>query len=143
MRLHTNVVTERDIYAATRRLTGVYATVRSCGSRTHDHAFEVKLEGNGYRSNPGVGGRFDVPVGATWDEWGTFIATLYEVDSQAMWGSVKYPVYRDAADFHFQTDDRFSDPQAGLPSDTHKRHSWMWGVGQGECRKCSARVFRH
>lgn len=140
MRLHTNAITEAQIHAATTDLPGVYATVSHHGSRSHERAFEVSLEGNGYARNSGNAGA-GYETGATWDEWGVFIARLYGIDRIAMWGSKSYPVYQDAESFHTQTDDRFQD--GTMPSDTHKRHHWTTDyprtpLGVSQCSKCTA-----
>jgi len=143
MRIHTNTLTLADIHAAVNNLPSVYVTVSRHGSRSHDHAFEVSLEGNGYARNTGNHGADDYEKGATWDEWGVFLAHLFAKDADAMCGSAKYPVYRDAADFHYQTADRFADPESGLPDDTHKRHNWTGGRGVRTCTKCSAEQWNH
>lgn len=139
MRIHTNVLTVSDVYRATKGLPGVLVTASQHGSRTHERAIEVSLEGNGYRKNTGKHGASD-EFGATWDEWGVFIAALYEVDPQAVFGTVKYPVYPNAYEFHGMYQDRFAD---GLPEDTHKRHSWeMMNRLDQRCKKCSAVILR-
>lgn len=141
MRIHSNLLETSDIYKATSQLPGVYATVSEHGSRTHKAAFEVSLEGNGYRRNSGFYGASD-EIGATWDEWGAFISAVYEVDPNAIFGSVKYPTYRHGYHFHEVTEDRFETPGI-LPEDTHKRHNWKAaGMRRQECNKCSAvRVY--
>lgn len=137
MRLHTNTITESDVHQAVENLLGVYATVTRHGSRSHDHALEIRLEGNGYLTNTGNGGA-GATEGATWDEWGVMIARLYEIDPDALWGSAKYPVYRDVYHFHERTYDRFASGQ--MPENTHKRHKWDWGQYGARCTKCSAQI---
>lgn len=139
MRLHTDTITLADIERATEHLPGVGVTATQHGSRIRSTAFEVKLEGNGYRANPGAGGRYEVPNGATWGEWGVFIAALYEVDSAALWGSNKRPVYDGSDHFHRSTGWRFEDTPGLLPEDTHKRHNWRNnGPRMFECTRCTA-----
>lgn len=159
MKLHSNVITLQDINAATSGMPNVYAEVATKGSRSHSAAFEISLEGNGYRGNSGQYGARDMsqPLSATWDEWGVFIGRLFVIDPDAVWGSVKNPVYRNAQHFHWVTGNRFApsnvlretDPRIlgtrdliNLPADTHKRHSWVWNAGSAYCKKCSA-VQRH
>lgn len=146
MRLHTDKITAADIHQATKHLPGVYAHITLHGSRSRDRAYEVRLEGNGYARNTGFYGanRTD-ETGATWDEWGAFLAYLYEIDPTAFWGSKKYPAYADANDYHFKTGGRFKDQPGVLPEDTHKRHTWdysgevMTGTYRVHtCKKCSA-----
>jgi hypothetical protein len=140
MRLHSNVITEADIYAATRDLPGVCANVMQHGSRSRLRAFEVSLDGNGYARNTGFygAGSSDDPT-ATWDEWGAFMAALFAVDPDAFWGSASYPAYVNVDDFNRKTADRFSATPGVLPADTHKRHTFR---DEGRCVKCSAqRVY--
>lgn len=137
MRIHSNYLKLSDVYAATADLPGVYATVSEHGSRSHARAFEVQLTGNGYARNTGTGGADSYETGATWDEWGVFLARLFNLDANALCGSVKYPVYRDGYNFHRQTMDRFE--SLDLPDDTHKRHTWAYRrPGFWACKKCSA-----
>ena len=145
MRVHSKIITLTDIYLrATENLPGVYATATEHGSRSHGTAFEVSLEGNGYARNTGTRGAArdgydEAPKGATWDEWGAFIAALYEIDPDAVWGSVKRPVYRNKDNFDFMTYDRFAATPGHLPADTHKRHNWMFAIPREQvCSKCSA-----
>lgn len=139
MRIHANNLTLNDIYAAVNDLPGVYVTVSQHGSRTHKAAFEVSLEGNGYRKNTGTSGAGD-EIGATWDEWGVFIARVFDADPNAVFGSVSAPIYSDGYTFHLTTNDRFE--SLSLPDDTHKRHAWEWTAQGATCKKCSARVIR-
>lgn len=138
MRVYTNVLTSRDIYAATAAagMHGVYADVSEHGSRTHERAFEVTLSGNGTARNSGRYGADSREQAATWDEWGMFFAALYEVDPDAVWGSVKHPTYKDSEHFHDVTGDRFRTLRW---KDQHKRHIWDITVPRvQQCRKCTA-----
>lgn len=131
MRIHSNTLTSLDIYRAADALPGVYVQVETRGSRSHSGAFEVRLEGTSSRLTMDKQGQ-----AATWDEWGVFIAAIYEVDPVAVFGSVKTPNYRDSAHFHAVTRYRF-DADA-LPSDTHQQHKWDYVGGVNQCTKCSA-----
>lgn len=140
MRVHTNVLSTIDVYKATEGLPGVHATAKWHGSRTHDGAIEISLEGNGYRKNSGNYGASD-EYGATWDEWGVVIARLLDVDPKAVFGTVKRPVYDGSHDFHEQTRWRFEGLE--LPEDTHKRHNWQYaGPRAQSCKKCTAEFER-
>lgn len=137
MRIHSDILTTLDIYDAVNGLPGVYVDVTEHGSRTHAAAFEVSLEGNGYAKNTGKYGADSYVNGATWDEWGVFLARLFELDPNARCGSAKYPTYRDGHDFHAQTGDRFAELE--LPADTHRQHNFQsFAPGQTKCTKCSA-----
>lgn len=136
MRLHTDKIIAQDIESAIQHLPGVIVTATEHGSRSHERAFDVRLEGNGSR-NAGYALR-DQP-GATWDEWGAFIAALYVVDPKALWGTPKSPVYLDSRDFHSATGWRFEPTPGVLPEDTHKRHKWVYQSPRYfTCSRCSA-----
>jgi hypothetical protein len=143
MRLHSNILTAADVYAATisRGMRGVYAEVATVGSRSHARALDVHLSGtSSRRTNPGAsypsreGAGID--YAATWDEWGMVMATLYAIDPAAVWGSVKRPTYANADHFHYVTGGRFHTLTA---PDQHGRggHKWDW-QGDGMACKCGA-----
>lgn len=138
MRIHTDELTMGSFFKATGDLPGVYLTITEHGSRSHARAFEVSLEGNGYRKNTGKYGAGD-EFGATWDEWGVFLSRIFDLDPRALAGSAKYPAYDGRNDFHIKTADRFE--SLLMPTDTHKRHTWRYagpGTGVWRCVKCSA-----
>ena len=134
MRLHTNSLDALDTAALTANLPGVVLSYSRHGSRSHRYAYELTLTGNHYMRSP----REEGCTTATWDEWGTVIARIYGLDTEAVFGTVKHPIYSDLADFHTRTDLRFS--RDGLPSDTHARHKWEYQAPhEFACKKCSAR----
>lgn len=135
MRIHSNALTSLDIYRATDGLDGVYVEVTPKGSRTHAGAFEVRLTGTSSRLT--MDGRDQA---ATWDQWGAFIAGVYEVDPAAVFGSAKSPNYRDSNHFHAVTRYRFDANE--LPSDAHQQHRWEYEGGVNQCTKCSASFDR-
>ena len=140
MRIHSNTLTSEQVWKASHDLPGVYVHVSEHGSRSHERAFEVRMEGNGYARNTGKYGADQYETGATWDEWGVFLARLFNLDANALSGSVKYPTYANAADFHRQTFNRFA--SLSMPEDTHKRHNFKYagpGSRTWECSKCSAK----
>ena len=137
MRIHTGSLERHDLEVAAR-IAGV-SLVRDTlhGSNSHAHAYEVILSGSGsrlsqYRDQ-------DVPA-ATWDEWGIFLAELYQRDPQALVGGAAWPVYADARHFAWATGDRFNDL---APEGQHRNHRWYHvgesagGVTVNEC-KCGA-----
>lgn len=137
MRIHTSL-TRAQMLETVRGLPGVAAEVLTeQKSATHPRAFELILTGNGrygtqYGNNPDV-------KSATWDEWGTVMGRIFDADPSArMGGTAKRPIYADAYDYHWQTDDRFAD--GVMPTDTHPVHRWDFTgtPGQQECKKCSA-----
>lgn len=78
-------------------------------SNTHQSAYEVHLgadhkEDGSKRRRPNSGGGDPdfAPWAATYDEWGWFLAALYDRDDTA-----KTTYYADAQDFHAKTNDAF------------------------------------
>lgn len=101
MRLHSDTLTERDLYAALP--DGVHANITQKGSRKRARAFEVTLYvldkddlHRRYGNSGGYGASTD--VAATWDEWGIWMARLYVLDQEALIGW-----YHDPAHFVAQT----------------------------------------
>lgn len=120
MRIHSDKLTAEDIYAAVRAIPGqtLIHVDHFCehGSRSRSRAFDVKL-GTFYggpgtshprRPNPGTGPRtFGSDVwAASYDDWGYFLAYLFEIDPDAIAGP-----YRHAADFRGQTAGAYDDRQ--------------------------------
>lgn len=131
MRIHSDTLTPADVYAAARAAgPGVGVTVTRHGSRSRSHALDVKLTGtSSRRPNSGNGGRFrdDDPGApyahaATWDEWGMFLARLFDVDPAARcWA---YPGGR--VDFDAVTRGRFD---TLTPDEQHRLHRWDFDRG--------------
>lgn len=104
MKLHSDILTMADVRDALERakkrghvdrLT-VFDVLEPKGSRTRKNGFEVHLEwigdkvkGDGRRwtnsGNTGSGGTY----AATYDEWGWFIAELFDKDENAVFGHYK------------------------------------------------------
>jgi hypothetical protein len=147
MRIHSDVLTARDIYAATTAagMHGVYAETMAHGSRSHRAAFEVKLTGNSSRRpNPGTGGRYvDGDHAATWDEWGMFLAALFTVDPAAIVGTVARPTYAGREHFHAVTGNRFRTLTAPYQHGGGG-HRWDWDTVNGGqlCTSCEATMAR-
>lgn len=98
MRLHTDTLTMSDLYAALP--SGVSAHITPKGSRKRARAFEVTLyvhEKDALHRHFGNSGGYGASdeVAATWDEWGIWMARLYDIDRDALVGR-----YRDFS--HFQ-----------------------------------------
>ena len=135
MRLHTNLLDALDTAALTANLPGCKLTATRHGSRSHRYAYELTLEGNSL-----TGGQYGLTPyrTATWDEWGAVIARIYRLDTQAVFGTVKQPVYAGYIDFHTITDSRFIECE--LPADTHRRHKWEYQAPhEFACKTCTAR----
>lgn len=137
MRIHTNLPEHELYHAATHAQVSITDYERH-GSRKRDHAFDVWLSGSGahrsqYRAQ-------NVPA-ATWDEWGIFLATIFQQDPTAI-----ATYYKDAEDFHYQTGGRFRTLQ---PSEQHRKHRWTFlgevltgGVYVSECQCGAVRRWR-
>lgn len=113
MRLHTNILGYSDVYNQLTRSKHAgqvdsfvsFEILEQRGSRTHSHAFEVqlswdgdKIKGDGRRfKNTGKSGA-DSVYAASYDEWGWFIARLFEMDPTAKFGH-----YSGADNFHGHT----------------------------------------
>lgn len=133
MRIHTDTLTQLNVFEAARHAR-VEVDMSSHGSRKRDHAFNVLLTGESRRRpNSGKGGASD-DYAATWDQWGVFLAFLFNLDPHMV-----TPYYADANEFHTRTSDRF-DVLDFWPSDAHGDHTFRWnGVPrQQDCTKCSA-----
>lgn len=121
MRIHTSLNTASLYRAADLANVTFGKSLAEHGSRTHVRAFEVQLSGNGITGgqwgNSGKDGAAPYKA-ATWDEWGIFLGAVFRWDESA-----KATYYDDAADFHYQTGDRFLTLKV---ADQHLRHKWGW-----------------
>jgi hypothetical protein len=115
MLIHVNATTGRtlqNLLKADDRLGQdlYFENLTEHGSRTHERAFNVKLWSQNRttisgatrrRPNPGTGNRFGGmgAYAATFDEWGYFLAALFEADPHAR----VVHAYSDRADFHERT----------------------------------------
>lgn len=120
MRIHTDILTADDIYAAlaAEQAAGrisphvFFEVLTSHGSRIRARAFEVKLAsdvrdaGRRWGNSGGYGATSYTTHSytATYDEWGWLIAALYQIDADALWGTgEKYAQYRSREDFDDKT----------------------------------------
>lgn len=162
MRIHTDRLTESDIYTAARHARADVVVLTEHGSRSRDHAFNVKLEGESRRRpNGGASGKgYASGYAATWDQWGVFLAILFDIDPDAF-----TPYDKSGAYFDQRTNWRFRPTVVGLgestnyhvvnvvadppyhtlgssywPDDAHGDHRFEFaGVPREQaCRKCSA-----
>lgn len=139
MRIHTNTLTSSDICKAAELARADIETLTSHGSRSRDHAFDVKLTGlSKRRPNGGSYGAGD-DYAATWDQWGLFLGYLYSLDDSLM---STYYLTRES--FNRETSDRFNvdagfDPaEPGFPLDHDHRFKYV--APRVECVKpgCTA-----
>lgn len=133
MKIHSDVLDYADVQEALKGMPGVFfITCEQRGSRSHARAFEVKLEGNSPRRAMN-----HEDQAATWDEWGLFLNRIYEVDPEAVCGTVKHPVYANAGDFAWKTGDRFENL---VHEEQCRSHIWRFAgvLYQNSCTKCGA-----
>lgn len=113
MRIHTDILTESDLYqAAARAGDGVRVEMTEHGSRKRARAFDFQLSGTSTRrrntGNYGAAGEAsywgpDRSHAATWDEWGMFLGELFRRDP----GAVVPNVYESGEHFRWVTGARF------------------------------------
>lgn len=149
MRIHSDVLKFSDIHDAARIARVDVVKLSDHGSRRRSQAFDVKLEGESRRRPNGGSSGAGSGYAATWDQWGVFLAVLFERDPEML-----TPYYTDAENFADRTADRFGAPEVvmgsggyreefkayGWPEDAHGDHKFEY-AGQPrvfECRKCSA-----
>ena len=140
MRIHTDTLTTLDIYEAAR-IARVEMEYTAHGSRKRDRAFNVNLTGES-RRRPSRSHHSD-EYAATWDQWGAFLAVLFDRDE-----SLTIPsAYESGEKFDRATNYRFSpdgndraDDSPYWPNDAHGDHRFRFNgtPGQQECTNCSA-----
>jgi hypothetical protein len=154
MRIHTDSLTEKDIYEATARAgSAVRVVVTEHGSRSRARAFNVTLSGTSSRrrntGNYGAAGEDsywgpDRSHAATWDEWGMFLAELFRRDPNA----VVPNIYESAEHFRWVTGARFDNL---TPPYQHGGAGHRWGrprrnvtgvYSVAECTSCEAMTRR-
>lgn len=161
MRIHTDRLKASDLYSAAL-IARVDLTLTEHRSRSRARGFNVTLRGESNRK-PNYGtsrtaDRFNTyEHAATWDQWGVFLAVLFEADANRTFEPSRdmFTPY-DESYLHFaaRTGDRFGAPEDtmeaggyvrrfvayGWPEDAHGDHSFKWDSGRREytCRRCSA-----
>jgi len=137
MRIHTNTLTREDIYVAASTAGATVEGATLHGSRSHDHAFEVKLTGNSRRRpNGGSYGADRDAYAATWDQWGVFLGLLFDNDREM---TTTYD--KSADDFHYRTDGRFADldpRNITIPLSHDHRFEFAGVPREQQCTKCDA-----
>lgn len=100
--------------------------------RRFARTFDVILPGSGPRRSQW---RDQVVQAATWDEWGIFMARLFDHEP-----TMRIGPYRDRDHFRWSTDDRYDDL---TPAGQHKSHRWRYARRDDhtqvqECTGCTA-----
>lgn len=136
MKIHTNELDTTDIWSAiedaNRNLESEEGIVpifaerlEYAGSRSHEYAFDIVLSGDSSRN--AMHKEFK---SATWDQWGEFIAGLYERES-----GILMPLYVSRKHFHYTTTGRFA---LGGNFEYHRKHKWTrTGGGAPDMSQCS------
>ena len=136
MRIHTDTLTNADMYAAARAARVDFDRFKPVGSRSRDHGFDFTLQGESRRHQNGGDG-----MAATWDQWGVFLGFLFRKDDGRTFepsAPLTIPrIYADVEEFNYKTDYRFF---GGFPSDYHGDHTFRYsGIPfQQNCTKCTA-----
>lgn len=135
MRIWSDTLTRQDFYTAEHKAQANIIELTEHKARKRGARWEVKLSGDSPYMT--AGGRAHA---ATWDQWGIFLAKLFELDPEM---TTQY--YRDAAEFHAVTGDRFRTLHV---MDSHRVHHWRlespYAYGQpvvSVC-DCGARIER-
>lgn len=98
MKIHTDTLSVADFNNAARETGTILANIESAGSRSRRSAFNIYLSGSHSNvSRHTVNGEYI--KAATYDEWGHFLAYIYDRDHNAICG-----VYKDKGDFHHKTE---------------------------------------
>lgn len=146
MRIHTDVLTYSDLHRAATIARVDLVDSDEKGSRSKVRAFNVKLEGESRRRPNGGSSGAGSGYAATWDQWGVFLAVLFDRDPQMV-----TPYYANLWDFDARTDWRFSPEDVASkriageeptwwPADAHGDHTFRFaGTPRSQsCTKCTA-----
>lgn len=145
MKIYTDLLAPSDIYrAAADAGSDVDVELTSHSSRSRSHAFTVHLIAEprpGRRRNTNTGRQgAGYDCAATWDEWGNFLATLFQLDPNIVAGP-----YDGREDFTWQTAGRYFQ-KSYTPCDQH-RWTWNGSPRQAEqtytCSKDCGALRRH
>jgi len=117
MRIYANEITEKEILDAALHARVSIERLRVRSSRQYARSFDVILSGSGARRSQYADR--ETPS-ATWDEWGIFLAQLFDHEPDLRAGP-----YRGRDHFGWSTDDRYGDLQ---PDDQHKLHRWEYRI---------------
>jgi hypothetical protein len=112
MKIHTDHLTSTDLVDALAvtdlDMWGVRVEWTAAGSRSRHHAFNVSLvaepgrDRNGKKRRNSGTAQFAGQKGATYDEWGYWLAELFERDPD-----MTATYYKSRDDFHAQTKNRY------------------------------------
>lgn len=132
MRIHSDVLTESDVYSAAQFAGVRVVDLDVKGSQSRGKAFNFTLSGSGAHRSQWASSDHQA---ATWDEWGIVLNRLFVVDPLAHTGKNGY---LSAEHFHWMTADRY---RTLTPDDQHRRHNWLSGDTNGRSVGNAYRVF--
>lgn len=135
MRIHSNTLTASDLADAAHDARVNFTRYGEGKSKSHARFFDVILTGESRRHQNG-----GPDMAATWDQWGVFLAVLFDRDRNMVCGTVKSPVYNGQDNFDYRTDYRFDNVNNFWPTDAHGDHTFRYsGIPfQQKCTKCTA-----
>jgi hypothetical protein len=113
MKLYANEITEKEIMDAAIAAGVTVEKLISKPSRNYVRSFDVILSGSGPRRSQWRDQ--EVPA-ATWDEWGIFLARLFDHEP-----GMRAAAYRDRDHFRWATANRYD---TLTPADQHRLHAW-------------------
>ena len=140
MRFHADKITREDVRAAAQFAEVNVEYLSEHKSRKAARAFEIKIGGSSNRLAQGFNHHGEVFNAATWDEWGMFIAFLFDRNPDMIAGD-----YAGEDNFHYTTGWRFcgDDYVAKRPKDLGcQSHRWDFNGNSLKCKKCSAILRR-
>lgn len=135
MRIHSDTLTPYEIYNAAS-VAGVRVEFTRHGSRARKGAYNVYLSGSSpYRHN----GHKRNDHAASWDEWGSFLGTLFAHDPHAIAGP-----YLSGEHYAWVTGGQYD--HGNLP-ERHKVHHWDWdgstyGSGAYMIHRCACGAIK-
>lgn len=119
MHIHTDTITTTDVHRAVIDIPEVYVDVTEHGSRSRARKLDVTLSAEPRKGRRPRNSNREATgdAAATWDEWGVFLAHLYDIDpDMTCWA------YENAEHFHWATAGRFAN---GGPDVRHDQHKWV------------------
>lgn len=147
MKIHTDRLTMSDLFDAAKIARVEFDRLDQKGSRSRARAFDFTLTGES-RRRPNNRGQGDPDAyAATWDQWGVFLAVLFDRDDERTFEPsqpMSCTYYADRAEFIYRTNARFTKIGGGWdnhwPHDEHGDHRFKFAGTPFEqsCTKCSA-----
>jgi hypothetical protein len=132
MKLYANEIAEKEIMDAALQAGASVEKLIVNRGRRYARSFDVILSGSGARRSQW---RDQEVQAATWDEWGIFMARLFDHEPEMRIGP-----YRDRDHFRWSTGERYDDLE---PAEQHKIHRWRYSwhdyhMQVQECDHCEA-----